>query len=168
MTINIKIIGWKRSENVANLVIKAISGYFVQKRSICPASYIKADKFPILDMGLPTEYDYLLVLEPEQATIDDYKAMRKDGIVLVNTNEKKLATSIMNAIKKAKARSVLIDATGITMERIGQPDPTVAMVAALTKKTSIMSLKSLEEVVKSAGVMEGSLSVAEEVHKTIR
>jgi len=168
MVVNIKIIGWKRSDNVADILIKAISGFFVQKRSICPYSYIKIDELPILEMGIPKDYDYLMVLDACQAELDDYKAIKEGGVVVVNTPEKKLGVAINSAVKKAKAKLVLVDATGVNIEHIGKPDPTVAMLAAFVKKTDLLSLKNLENIIKLIHRSDGSLAVAEEVHKIVR
>ncbi len=168
MIVNMRLIGWRRSDEAANMLTKAISGFFVQKRSICPSSYIKIDNVPILDMGIASEYDYILVLDTNQAEIEDYKSIKEDGIVIVNTSENKMGTAIMNIIKKKKAKLFVLDGTEISIEHTGIPDPSIAVLAAFAKKTNLLSLKHLEDVIKETHRSDGSLAVAEEAHKAVK
>ncbi|MAH42820.1 hypothetical protein CL614_03795 [archaeon] len=168
MVVNIKIIGWKRSEETANMLIKSISGFFVFKRTIYPSSYVKIDQMPILDMSKPEKFDYLLVLDPSEADLEDYKSMKEDGVVIVNTVDKKMGTSINNAVKKLKAKIVVVDVSGSSIEHTGRFNPSIGILAAFVKKTNVLSLKNLETVIKESHKSDGSLAVAEEVHKLVK
>lgn len=84
--------------------------------------------------------DYVLVLDSTLlADVDVLEGLKKNGMVIVNTNEKiKLKTN-------AKVKEM--DVTKIALETIGKPFVNIAILGAFVATTKLVSLKSLIEAV---------------------
>ena len=85
------------------------------------------------------EPDYLLVLDESLLSVVDItKGLKKNGIIIINSEKK----------PDLKFKTYTINATKIALDVLGRPIVNTAMLGAFAKASKLISLKSIEEAIK--------------------
>jgi pyruvate ferredoxin oxidoreductase delta subunit len=88
----------------------------------------------------------VVVLDPGLLEIIDVSAgLKKDGIIVVNSNK---SIEEVKTFFEGKWKLAVVDATSIAKETIGVPIVNTTMLGALIKATEIVKFHSLEEPLK--------------------
>jgi pyruvate ferredoxin oxidoreductase gamma subunit len=150
-----------------------LSGFKVQdfiigdanKRGLHVTGFVKLDKGPILSRQLEMS-DFLIVMD-KTLDINNIIKNAKDGsVVILNSNDKiKLAS-----LKKRGIKNYHVDATAIALGRIKKAYPNTAMLGALIKSFSKLSLKSMKKAVEIEldSMQEENKALVEEGYRNVR
>ncbi len=120
---------------------QAFPFFGTERRGSPVEAYARISDRPIRVREHVHEPDCVLVLdETLMDVVDVLKGLKKDGLVILNTPEKK---------KKIDGYSVVcVDALGIAMDVFGRPIVNTPILGAFAKATGLVSLESLERAVK--------------------
>ena len=95
------------------------------------------------------EPDYVVIVDDTLiGTIDVLEGLKKDGAILVNTNEN--IEDIRKKLGGFRGKIYTIDATKISREYLKANFPNTALLAAIVKITGIMEKDELEKNMKEA------------------
>lgn len=127
-------------------------------------SFVRLSKNDILEKGIINDPDYILVFHPD--LMPPLKDVKDGSFIIVNDTEKP-ANPI---IKKKKLRIYYVDATALALSATGRSVPNTAMLGALLKVFSKISMKNLKVSIEAeiSERQKENQSAAEEGFKTVR
>ena len=143
------------------------SGFYVQsfafigrgRRTFPVTGYVKIDKAPILSRQVE-EPDFSLVFDPTISL--DAKAFKEKSTVIFNSPEKPGSP----ALKKRRIRAVSVDATELALLHLKSNIPNTAMLGALAKQFTKVSMKSLRTAME--GMPRENFNVFDEGYKGVK
>lgn len=113
------------------------------------------------------EPDVAVVLDPTLLEVVAVTSgLREDGVLLVNSRES--PGEIRRKLKFYGGKVWVVPATELAVNILGRPITNTAMLGAVVRATEIVSLKSVEEVVKGRfkpNVAEKNIAVVREAYK---
>jgi pyruvate ferredoxin oxidoreductase gamma subunit/2-oxoisovalerate ferredoxin oxidoreductase gamma subunit len=92
------------------------------------------------------EPDVVVVLDPTLLGASVSEGMKKDTILVVNTE--KPAKEVLDVLNLKKVETWTVDATSLAMDILGRPITNTAMLGSVVKATGIVKLDSIIEAVK--------------------
>jgi len=111
--------------------------------------------------------DVVVVLDPTLLkTVPVTEGLKEGGVVLVNSKED--SAELKKTLKAEKAKVLTIPATEIAVRILGRPITNTAMLGAVARVTGIVSLESIEKVVRERfrqNIAEKNVAVVKEVYK---
>ncbi len=105
--------------------------------------------------------DYIIILDPSLLNLPDtLNGLKNSGIIILNSKEK------YTELEK-KYKIIYVDATQIALDIIGKPIVNTAVLGALSKKTSLVSLNALKDAIKekfSGELADKNIEVLQKVY----
>ncbi|MCX7940310.1 MAG: 2-oxoacid:acceptor oxidoreductase family protein [Endomicrobia bacterium] len=131
-----------------------VNPFFGAEKRLAPAeSYVRISTNPIYDVGEVVYPDIIMIYHPDviikgkSYTMPFYSGIRKDGIIIVNSNtEIELDESDKTKLKESNVKLYFVSATKLALE-IGNTElsTNIAMLGYLSGITEIVSLESLKQ-----------------------
>ncbi len=153
------------------------SGFYVQsfafigrgRRTFPVRGYVKIDKVPILSRQIE-DVDFSLVFDPTlgvDARQTDAKGVdrisfKEKSVVIFNSPEK--LTS--KALKRRRIKAVSVDATELALNHLKANIPNTAMLGALAKQFTKVSMKSIKAAME--GMPRENFNVFDEGYKNAK
>ncbi len=156
-----RILG--RAGFLSGLESQVIEIHGMERRGSPVIAYVRLDKKPILSKDLIDEPDFLLVFD-KTLIQESLKGVKKGSVVIFNSDRMDIA-----AVKKARAKAYFVKATDIALDRIKKPVPNTAMLGALLKCFSKVSLKSMKAAMEQEiGLLRENAAALEEGYRSVR
>lgn len=119
---------------------QAVPNFGPERRGSPVEAYCRLSKEFITLRTQVYDPDYVIVLDDSLPNVIDItRGLAKDGMILINSEEKKRFGSFA---------TYTVDANKIAMEVIGKPIVNTVMLGAFAKATKLVSLKSLLQAVE--------------------
>jgi 2-oxoacid:acceptor oxidoreductase gamma subunit (pyruvate/2-ketoisovalerate family) len=110
------------------------------------------------------------VLDPTLLkTVPVTEGLKDGGVILINSKES--FDELRKTLKAEKAKVLAIPATEIAIKILGRPITNTAMLGAVACVTGIISLESIEKVVRERfrrNIAEKNVAVVKEVYKEVK
>jgi len=114
--------------------------------------------------------DVVAVLDPTlQKTVLVTEGLNEDGAIIVNSKDD--PTEVRKTLNTGKGKVWTASATEIAIRILGIPITNTAMLGAVTRVTEIVSLESVEKVVKERfrrDIAEKNFAVVKEAYEEVR
>ncbi len=114
--------------------------------------------------------DVVVVLDPTLLkTVPVTEGLKDGGVILVNSKED--SAELRKTLKAEKAKVLTIPATEIAVKILGRPITNTAMLGAVARVTGIVSLESIEKVVRERfrqNIAEKNVAVVREVYEEVK
>ena len=118
---------------------------------------------PILSKDLIDEPDFLLIFD-KTLVHESLKGLKKGSVVIFNSDKMDAAS-----VKKARVKAYFVKATDIALNHIKKPVPNAAMLGALLKYFSKVSLKSMKAAMEQeTGLLRENAAALEEGYRSVR
>ena len=119
---------------------QAFPSFGVERRGAPVSAFTRIDDKPIELRYQIYNPDHILVLDDGLAdVVDIYSGIKENSDVIINTHKD---------IKSEKVRIHKIDATKIALDILGRPIVNTIILGYFAKKTGVVSIESLEKVIK--------------------
>lgn len=122
----------------------AFPSFGPERRGAPVLGFTKIDDKKILDRSEVEECDYVVILDETLINDSITHGIKETGVIVINTKDTEKYKTIFGG-----RRIINVDATGIALDILKKPITNTAMLAALVSGTNIVSLKAVEEAVKS-------------------
>ncbi len=119
--------------------VQAFPSFGAERRGAPVRAFCRIDGRPITIRSQVYEPDYLVVLEQSLLGIDVKDGMKRDSVVVINSDRR------ISDVEGRKAYS--FDATGLALKTIGKDIVNTAILGAFAKATKLVSLESLLKAV---------------------
>ncbi len=137
-------------------------------------AYTRISDNPIYIHSGVTNPDAVVVLDSTLLDVVDVtEGLPKEGVLLVNTNEK--PQNIRKKLNLADGKIYTVDATSISLEIFERNLPNMPMIGALIKVLPIVSLDTLLEGVKKkfgkkfiSKIVEGNISAIRKAYEEVK
>ena len=167
---------WTASEVLARTAIyegKYIQSFpeFGPERMGAPVTaFTRISTKPIRIHCAVYEPDVVAVLDPTLLkTVPVTSGLDKDGILIINSVD--APAKVKEALKVEKGKVWTIPATEIALRILGMPITNTAMLGAVARATSIVSLESVEKTVKARfrlDLAEKNFAVIKEAYQEVK
>jgi len=108
----------------------------IERRGAPATGFARIGDRPIVERGMVTFPDYVVVIDPGMIRAVDVEAgLAKDGLVVVNTL----------VDPKLKHRCVYLDATSIALDVLKRPITNTVMLGAFVAATNLVSIDSIDK-----------------------
>lgn len=112
----------------------------VERRGAPLTSFVRIDHSYIWEKTCVYTPDYVIILDSAiKNSPDTIEGLKKEGIILVNTNRENPPAHMLNSVNKF----AIIDATRIALQEIGRPITNSCMLGAFASVTQELKLDSL-------------------------
>jgi pyruvate ferredoxin oxidoreductase gamma subunit len=131
-------------------------------------AYTRISDEPILIHSNVYEPDLVVVLDSTLISPSIIEGVKKTSKIIVNSNES--PAKIKQRLNISDNEVWVIDATSLSLRVIGAPITNTAMLGALIRASSIITLDSIIQVVKerfSGKVLEQNIEVIETAYKQV-
>ncbi|MCX8190281.1 MAG: pyruvate ferredoxin oxidoreductase subunit gamma [Candidatus Diapherotrites archaeon] len=148
---------------------QAFPSFGVERRGAPVEAFTRISDKPILARNHVYAPDFVLVLDPTLADcVDVGKGLKKDGIVIINTNK-----SAKDFEGKIGGKVVTVDMTKVAMDIIGKPFVNIIALGAFAAITKEIKLESVfkaidQEFSHKKEVGELNKKAAEELYKKVK
>ncbi len=115
--------------------VQAFPSFGPERRGAPVRAFCRIDSKPITIRSQVYEPDYLIVLEPSLLDIDVKDGMKKDSVIVINSDSR------ISDVGGRKAYS--FDATKLALNTIGKDIVNTAILGSFAKATKLVSLESL-------------------------
>ena len=154
--------------------IQAFPEFGAERAGAPVRSFTRISASPITIHCSITAPDCIVVLDPTLLdAVDITEGMKSTSVVVVNTVRS--AKDIRNELKLEGGKIFTVDATSISVGKLGRNIPNMPMAGALIKATGIIKLENLMETFKDSfakkftpEVLKGNIEAIEEAHKEAR
>lgn len=144
-----------------------LSGFYVQSfsfigrgRRVFPVNgFVKVDK-ALIESKQVEEPDFYVVMDPTLGL--DAKQVKERSVVIFNSPEK----LVFPQLKKRKVKAYFVDATSIALSRLRSNTPNTAMLGALTKIFTKVSMKNMKVALEP--LPRENIAAFDEGYKTVR
>jgi 2-oxoacid:acceptor oxidoreductase gamma subunit (pyruvate/2-ketoisovalerate family) len=120
---------------------QAFPFFGAERRGAPVVAFARINENPIRTRTQIYEPDYVAVLDPTLVeAVNITSGLKPNGMIILNS--KKVPDSLKNR------RVATVDATSIAVETLGAPITNTAMLGSLAKATGLVSLDSVEKVIK--------------------
>jgi len=167
---------WTASELLARAAIhegKYIQSFpeFGPERMGAPVTaFTRISKEPIRIHCAVYNPDVVAVLDPtllKSVAVAD--GLSKEGVIIINSKDN--PTEIKKALNSDRGKVWAVPATEIAIKILGMPITNTAMLGAVAKVTNIISLESVEKIVKERfrrDVAEKNFAVIKEAYEEVK
>jgi pyruvate ferredoxin oxidoreductase gamma subunit len=108
----------------------------IERRGAPATGFARIGDRPIVERGMVTLPDYVVVIDPDMLRAVDVEAgLAKDGIVVANST----------VAPQLKHRCVHIDATAIALEVLKRPITNTVMLGAFVAATNLVTMDSIDK-----------------------
>ena len=154
--------------------IQAFPEFGAERTGAPVRSFTRISTAPITIHCAITTPDCVIVLDSTLLDVVDVsEGLKPDGIVVVNTSHS--PKEIRDKIGLKGGKVFTVDATTISVEKLGRNIPNMPMVAAMIKVTGIIKLENLTDTFKenyakkfTPEVIKGNLDAIEQAHKEVK
>ncbi len=122
--------------------------------------YVKVDIMPILSKQIE-DPDFYLVMDP---SFSDAKAFKEGSTVIFNSPSKVSS----DALKRRKIKTYSVDATEIALQQLKSNIPNTAMLGAVAKLYSKVSMKNLKTALEADNIAKVNMNAVEEGYRSVR
>lgn len=130
--------------------------FFGSEKRMAPVeAYVRASTDPIYEVGEVVYPDIILIYHSQVVThgksytMPFYTGLKKDSLVIINTDHDVLLPEDIKALKEVNAKVVQFDATGLAMKIAGTELATnMAMMGMLLGLTKLVTTENIEAAVK--------------------
>jgi pyruvate ferredoxin oxidoreductase gamma subunit len=119
--------------------VQAFPSFGPERRGAPVRAFCRIDDRPITIRSQVYEPDYLVVLEPSLLDIDVKEGMKKNSVLVINSDKE------VKSVDGRKAHS--FDATKLALGTIGKDIVNTAILGCVAKATKLCTLGSLEKVI---------------------
>jgi len=167
---------WTASELLARAAIhegKYIQSFpeFGPERMGAPvAAFTRISNEPIQVHCAVYNPDVVAVLDPTLLkTVPVTKGLNEEGTIIINSKEN--PADVRKVLNTDKGKVWTVPATEIAMRILGRPITNTAMLGAVARITGIVSLESIEKVVRERfrrDIAEKNVAVVKEAYKEVK
>src|SRR3990167_6103921 len=151
--------------------IQAFPEFGAERAGAPVRSFTRISASPITIHCSITAPDCIVVLDPTLLDVVDItEGMKPASVIVINTIHP--AKDIRNELKLEGGKIFTVDATSISVAKLGRNIPNMPMVGALIKATGVVKLESLIEIFKedfakkfTPEVIKGDLEAIEQAYK---
>ncbi|MFH1244910.1 MAG: 2-oxoacid:acceptor oxidoreductase family protein [Candidatus Omnitrophota bacterium] len=131
----------------AGKYIQAFPEYGPERAGAPVRTYTRISTKPINVHCSVANPGYVVVIDPTLLSPAIVEGLTEEGILLVNTSESIEVVRQKTGFNKGKV--VVVDATRIALDTLGQPMPNMPMLGALVKVAPLVEITALYESIKS-------------------
>lgn len=154
--------------------VQAFPEFGAERAGAPVRSFTRISDSPITIHCSITAPDYIVVLDPTLLdAVDITEGMKPDSKIIINTVNSPKDERAALGINGGKIFTV--DATSISVAKLGRNIPNMPMVGALLKATGVVKLESLIEIFKedfakkfTPEVIKGDLEAIEQAYKEVK
>ncbi len=154
--------------------IQAFPEFGAERTGAPVRSFTRISPSPITIHCSITAPDCIVVLDPTLLdAVDITEGMKPASVIVINTVRP--AKDIRNELKLDGGRIFTVDATSISVGKLGRNIPNTPMVGALIKATGIIKLENLIETFKESfarkftpEVLKGNIEAIEQAYKEVK
>ena len=127
--------------------VQAFPEFGPERRGAPVTSYTRISDEPITIHSHIYNPNIVVIVDPTLiGLVDVTGGLVQDGTIVANTE--KNASELKQALKAEKAKVYTVNATRIAIDVLGRPIYNTAMLGALVKASPLVTLESLDKVVK--------------------
>ncbi|MFH0771420.1 MAG: 2-oxoacid:acceptor oxidoreductase family protein [Candidatus Omnitrophota bacterium] len=153
--------------------IQAFPEFGAERTGAPVRSFTRISDFPITIHCSITAPDCIVVLDPTLLdAVDITEGMKPESIIVINTTHS--PKDIRSELGLEGGRVFVVDATSISVGKLGRNIPNMPMVGAMIKATGIIKLENLIETFKddfakkfTPEVIKGNIEAIEQAHKEV-
>lgn len=154
--------------------VQAFPEFGAERTGAPVRSFTRISIAPITIHCAITTPDCVVVLDPTLLdAVDISEGLKPDSAVVINTSHS--ARELRDKIGLNGGRFFTVDATTISVEKLGRNIPNMPMVAAMVKATGIIKLENLIETFKenyakkfTPEIIKGNIEAIERAYKEVK
>ena len=147
---------------------QAFPEFGAERRGAPVRAYTRVSDKPIRTRAPILEPDVVVVLDPSLDKSLYLEGVKHRGLLVLNT--KKSLDEVKSYIGREDLRIARVDATGIALDVLKAPFVNMAMIGALVRVLPVISLSSVEEVIKELfrpKVAEANIEAVRRAYKEV-
>lgn len=126
--------------------VQAFPEYGSERRGAPTVAYTRISNKEIRTHEPILNPDVVIVLDETYIfTLPVTKGLKEDGLLIVNTTK---TPDEIKKITKFNGKVATVDATGISINRVGRDAPNIPTIGSLIKETGILKLESVEKAIE--------------------
>lgn len=154
--------------------IQAFPEFGAERTGAPVRSFTRISTAPITIHCAITTPDCVIVLDPTLLdAVDISDGLKPDSIVIINTSHS--PKELREKVGLSGGKVFTVDATTISVEKLGRNIPNMPMVAAMIKATGIIKLENLIETFKenyakkfTPEIIKGNVEAIEQAYKEVK
>lgn len=154
--------------------VQAFPEFGAERTGAPVRSFTRISSLPITIHCSITSPDFIVVLDPTLlSSVDVTEGMKSTGVIVINTTRS--AKEMKEELRLTEGKVFTVDATSISVAKLGRNIPNMPMVGALIKAAGIIKIENLIETFKenfekkfSPEVVKGNIEAIEEAYKELK
>lgn len=143
---------------------QAFPSFGPERRGAPVLGFTRVDEKKITDRSEVNACDYVIVLDETLWGEQVLKGLKKDTLIIVNTDKPERYTNIDQKV-------ITLDATSLAMEHLGRPITNTAMMGALVASSDFVTLDHCKDAIRSSmkeTIAEKNCVLIEKAYELVR